>query len=235
MEELNVYEEMINRQRERAIQTLQRQYVDNQKKLALSKNQQLFNLKSSLGSELNTQNESLNALERARLASLSNQELANLQTRNEIKNMTALSGGSVVGAEAIQATQEDMTLANIEGSIAQKGVEQYSNIAKLKTGYDTGVLQTNQLYRDQQSNLAETFQGKLSQTNYMFSNQLLDYQNLVDVKQREEEKLSFQLERESSNILKKINERNLLEENTYSQYIKNNKNNLKLKMLLEGE
>lgn len=232
MEELNVYEEMINRQRERAIQTLQRQYVDNQKKLALSKNQQLFNLKSSLGSELNTQNESLNALERARLANLSNQEVANLQTRNEIKNMTALSGGSVVGAEAIQATQEDMALANIEGSIAQKGVEQYSNIAKLKTGYDTGVLQTNQLFRDQISSLGETFQGKLQQTNYMFSNQLLDYQNLVQVKQREEEKLSFQLERESSNILKKINERNLLEENTYSQYIKNNKNNLKLKMLL---
>ena len=232
MEELNVYEEMINRQRERAIQTLQRQYVDNQKKLALSKNQQLFTLKSSLGSELNTQNESLNALERARLANLSNQEVANLQTRNEIKNMVALSGGSVVGAEAIQATQEDMALANIEGSIAQKGVEQYSNIAKLKTGYDTGVLQTNQLFRDQISNLGETFQGKLQQTNYMFSNQLLDYQNLVEVKNREEEKLSFQLERESSNILKKINERNLLEENSYSQYIKNNKNNLKLKMLL---
>lgn len=232
MEELNVYEEMINRQRERAIQTLQKQYIENQRKLALSKNQQLFNLKSSLGSELNTQNESLNALERARLASLSNQEIANLQTRNEIKNMTALSGGSVVGAEAIQATQEDISLSNIEGSIAQKGVEQYSNIAKLKTGYDTGVLQTNQLYKDQISNLGETFQGKLQQTNYMFSNQLLDYQNLIEVKNREEEKLSFQLERESANILKKINERNLLEENTYSQYIKNNKNNLKLKMLL---
>lgn len=232
MEELNIYEEMINRQRERAIQTLQRQYVENQRKLALNKNQQIFNLKSNLGSELNTQNESLNALNRARLASLSNQEVANLQTRNEIKNMTALSGGSVVGAEAIQATQEDMALANIEGSIAQKGVEQYSNIAKLKTGFDTGVLQTNQLYRDQISSLGETFQGKLQQTNYMFSNQLLDYQNLVQVKEREEEKLSFQLERESSNILKKINERNLLEENNYSQYIKNNKNNLKLKMLL---
>lgn len=217
----NLVSDLLDEIEQRSISMLQNQTARLINTVNRNTNLQKQVAKSDLSSKLSSLNLQSLGVEQQRLQELSNTELQNLTSRNELKSLSAVSGGKVVGAENIQETYEQVNLSNVNQKFEnlQKDVLLQEGDVKVQNYQNLKTIEQNRI--NQLSQISSNFQSQLFNTKNKFEEQKNNLQLLQESQQKEEERQNLIQEQQQNKLLESQNNLNILK----SYNTNTNKNN----------
>lgn len=168
---MDSFDKMLQEIKAKMVSVLQNNANLLRKEININANNQRDFVNSDISSQLSSIDLERENVNRQRLTELSNTELQNLTLRNELKNLSAVSGGSVVGAGAIREGIEQRNISNIEGQVETLEGGLFSDEAKINVDEYNKLTKIKQDRRTQLQKTSENFRNQLFTLNQDFSNQ----------------------------------------------------------------